>query len=83
MTAIEAMYGRWGNYIPQDVRKQFEKDCLEAEQEIQELRERVEKAISDIENLSARYYSTKINMTPELLQKRVIKILEQALKKER
>ena len=37
MKAIEKMYGRWGNYIPVDTRKQFEKDCLEAEQQIKEL----------------------------------------------
>ena len=34
MKAIEAVYGRWGNYIPSDIRKQFEKDCLDAEQQI-------------------------------------------------
>jgi len=38
MTAVEKMYGRWGNYIPTDIRKQFEKDCLEAEKQIAELK---------------------------------------------
>ena len=33
MTAIKKIYGRWGNYILPDMRKQFEKDCLEAEKE--------------------------------------------------
>jgi hypothetical protein len=39
MKAIEAMYGRWGNYIPTDIRKQFEKDCLEAEQQLKKLKD--------------------------------------------
>lgn len=30
------IYSKWGNYIPQDIRKQFEKEWLEVEAENKE-----------------------------------------------
>ena len=36
---MKDLYSKWGNYIPQDIRKDFENEWLEAEQQIKELKE--------------------------------------------
>lgn len=38
------IYSKWGNYIPSDLRKQYENDCLEQEQQIKEMEDKIDKA---------------------------------------
>jgi len=41
--AVQKMYDRWQGYITRsDMKKQFKKDCVEAEQQIKELEEQIQ-----------------------------------------
>ncbi len=45
------LYSKWGNYIPQDLRKEFEIDWLEVEQQIKELKAALKIGLEAIQEL--------------------------------